>query len=317
MRTPRYIILSIKYSTLIFSLLIYNTAFGIFNPERDEINLQPKTDQNSSNSESGTFSAFQHWEDQTLSYTKNEQRDEPDYIAGVDPKYASIIKLPTFQVQALPFFPKIYTGNGVDHMNINLVSLSQTGILEGDEIGVFDGIYCVGSIVIKDKNIAENNASIPASANDTIESQPNGFIDGHKITLKLYRAGTVYALNFQTVNGSQDIFVRAGSMFALVDFSQTTNQSSLNQKITIKMYPNPFNTQLVIEIGLPLGLHVKVQIFNQNGLLVRNLFNGISTGQMILNWDGKDNNQNQVGSGTYYCKINENTTKILYNLNNQ
>ena len=119
------------------------------------------------------------------------------------------------------YFHKVYYGNGLDHMNINLVNISLSGLKPGDEIGVFDGNYCVGSSLIEKEDLKKNNLSIPASANDTIESSPNGYIEGHNITLQAYRNGVVYQLYFQLVNNSQDIFERRASMFAFVNFSKS------------------------------------------------------------------------------------------------
>ena len=125
------------------------------------------------------------------------------------------------QIQTSGFFRKVFYGNGLDHMNINLVEINVSGLKPGDEIGVFDGIYCVGSLVIEPHDMLENNLSIAASANDTIESNPNGYIVGHKVSLQVYRNGVIYQLFFQTVNDTQDIFERWASMFALVDFSKS------------------------------------------------------------------------------------------------
>jgi len=107
-------------------------------------------------------------------------------------------------------------------MNINLVDLKLTGLNIGDEIGIFDGGYCVGSSVIQEMDMAQNLLSIPASANDTVESSPNGYISGHKIVLKAYRDGTVYPLLFELVENSKDLFYVGGAMFAFVDFNRST-----------------------------------------------------------------------------------------------
>lgn len=140
------------------------------------------------------------------------------------------VKTPTDMNLPSPYFHKRYIGNGVDHMNINLVNLSLTGLMVGDEIGVFDGEYCVGLAVVEEKNIQESNISIPSSANDTIDSDPSGFIEGHKITLKVYRNGTVFQLHFQTVNNSSDIFEKGGSMFALINFARSIRQTTIIRK---------------------------------------------------------------------------------------
>lgn len=218
----------------------------------------------------------------------------------------------SFEVVAYPYFNKIYRGNGVDHMNINLVSLNQTGLAIGDEIGVFDGVYCVGAAVLSETDMNYNTLSIPASANDTVESAPNGYIEGHTISLKLYRNGTVYVLYFQTVNNSTNIFERNGSMFALVDFSQSVDQPAQYQEESVKLYPNPFDNQLVIQIVLPTKTFLDVKIFDQKGRLIRTMFHSEESGQLTLNWDGRDDRKNEVPSGIYFCKINGNTTKIVY-----
>jgi len=214
---------------------------------------------------------------------------------------------------AYPYFPLVYAGYGVDHMNINLVNLTLTGLIVGDEIGIFDGIYCVGSSVIEAKNISENSLSIPASSNENSETKPNGYIEGHKITIKTYRAGIIYLLYFQTVNNSTDIFEKGGSMFALVDFSRSEEQTSPEGTgEIIKIYPNPFETNIRIEVNLPKAQQLNCEIFDITGKLIKTLYTGLAEGQQLLIWDGKDNSMNQVSMGVYICRLNKSTIKIIY-----
>ena len=133
----------------------------------------------------------------------------------------SVIDSSGIPTQTSGYFHKVFYGNGLDHMNINLVAIDSTGLITGDEIGVFDGTYCVGSAVIADQDMQYKNLSIAASVNDTIESSPNGFIEGHNINLRAYRNGVVYQLYFRMVNDSQNIFERRASMFAIIDFSKS------------------------------------------------------------------------------------------------
>lgn len=220
------------------------------------------------------------------------------------------------QIVSYPYFIPVFTGNGIDHMNINLISLNLTGLKAGDEIGIFDGIYCVGAAVISDKNMTDNYISITASANDTIANEPDGYIDGHTITLKLYRDGIVYELYFQAVNNTSDVFVRNGSMFAFVDVSQSTGQPSENKEKTIKLFPNPFDDQLTINMTFPEKTTIEIRIYNQNGVLTRMLYTGEVIGEINVIWDGKDDYQVEVPSGTYYCRINRNTSKIIFKRSN-
>jgi hypothetical protein len=217
-------------------------------------------------------------------------------------------------ILAYPYFPLVFSGFGVDHMNINIVDLSSSGFFAGDEIGVFDGIYCVGSAVIGERNLKENGLSIPASANENPETKPNGYIEGHKVTIKVYRSGVVYLLYFKTVNNSTDIFERGGSMFALVDFSKSEEQNAADgSSPNPKIYPNPFGSYLRIEVNLLKGQKLDCEIFDIAGKLIKILYNGVAEGQQLLIWDGKDNRMHKVPPGIYFCRVNQSTTKVLLN----
>jgi len=212
----------------------------------------------------------------------------------------------------LPYFPKIYSGVGIEHMNINLVNLNLTGLRTGDEVGVFDGKYCVGSMVITENHMLENGINIPSSANDSLITSPNGFIEGHKITLKVYRTGMVYLLYFQTVNNSQDIFENRGSMFALVDFSKSTGNMTVENLGKVNIFPNPFFTSLNIKIHVSNKEKIKVEIIDLNGKVIRSLHEGIVEGEWQIVWDGKDTGQHQVSPGIYICRINQANYRIIY-----
>lgn len=213
----------------------------------------------------------------------------------------------------MPYFPLIYTGHGIDHMNINLVNLMSTGLLAGDEIGVFDGENCVGSVVIQDKNMYDNSLSIPASANEKDEKNPNGYIDGHKITLKSYRSGTVYILYFDTVNNTTNVFERGGSMFALIDFSRSQPEIKPDEPdFSIKIYPNPFAELIRIEVSLKTSRELNCAIYDITGKLVKTIYQGNTNGQQLLLWNGRDNRNHEVSTGVYFCRVNESTTKIIF-----
>lgn len=210
------------------------------------------------------------------------------------------------------YFHVVFTGNGVDHMNINLVNLKLAGLALGDEIGVFDSIYCVGALTLSAKHIAENSISIPASANDASQQNPNGYTEGNKISLKLYRNGTVYRLYFETVNNSKAIFEAGGSMFAFINFSLSTGNDSQDYSNELKIYPNPFNDTVQIEISLNKPRLVICEILDMSGKLITTLFNGEVYDEKKLIWDGKDSMNKVVQSGIYLCRLNHSITKIIY-----
>lgn len=120
------------------------------------------------------------------------------------------------------YFQPVYQGNGVNHMNINLVNLRESGLKAGDEIGIFDGNLCVGATTIQETDLSQNLIGLVASANDTLPLHPNGYLPGHPISLKAYCDGKLYALHFELVNGSKSIFIVGGTMFAFVDFKRSS-----------------------------------------------------------------------------------------------
>lgn len=214
------------------------------------------------------------------------------------------------------YFPLAYSGNGVDHMNINLVLLDKAGIRLGDEIGVFDGDLCAGAAIIEEKHIIDNSISIPASANDRTVNEPNGYTSGNKITLKLYRNKIVYLLYFTAVNNSQAIFERGGSMFALIDFSKSTSTSSFLNQTEINLYPNPFNQAIKIEIYLSQPQKLVCEIYDVNGNPVRTFAANdadLNDRWIEFTWDGKNDKGQRVAYGIYFCKTNQTITRIVFN----
>jgi hypothetical protein len=68
--------------------------------------------------------------------------------------------------------------------------------------------------------------------------------------------------------------------------------------------PNPFNPITSIRYQLAEKTHVKLQIFNVSGKLVRTLVDGIQTpDQYNVQWDGKSDAGADVGSGVYWARM--------------
>jgi hypothetical protein len=69
-------------------------------------------------------------------------------------------------------------------------------------------------------------------------------------------------------------------------------------------YPNPFNPITVVEYTLPKSSQVRIQIYNILGQRVRLLVDEWQeTGGKKVEWDGKDDDGIEVGSGIYFYRV--------------
>jgi len=212
-------------------------------------------------------------------------------------------------VLASSHFSKVFTGNGTDHFNVHLVDLASSGLKAGDQIGIFDGKYCVGAATIGMDQLISGNISIPASFNDEVSGKVNGFTVGHPVTLQLYRENQTYPLTPSKVGGSES-FEKNGSLFLKVTASDLPAAKISTGADQVKCYPNPFADQLTIEIRLTEPKKLEVSIYDLNGKLVRSLFNGEAGTSETMVWDGTNGNGAKMGSGTYLLKANGMIEKV-------
>ena len=196
-------------------------------------------------------------------------------------------------------------------MNINLVNLQASGLIAGDEIGIFDGQYCVGSATVRTEDMMNGSIGIPSSGNDYLEETVNGFIPGHAVTLKLYRGGQTYLLNAMKVSGTE-WFEKNGSLFAEVNTNDMTALHRVNDSIWFKCYPNPFSEEITIEIHNPKRGKVKVEIYNLTGHLIKNLTIEKNDRHIEIIWNGTNNLGQKISPGVYFCKIGKQSKQILY-----
>ncbi len=80
--------------------------------------------------------------------------------------------------------------------------------------------------------------------------------------------------------------------------------SASEDGIEVGAFPNPFNPSTQLQFKLQAPAHVKLQIFNINGQLVRTLINGqLPGGAHQRTWRGTDHEGHAVASGTYLYRL--------------
>jgi len=211
----------------------------------------------------------------------------------------------TAQKNESTYFQKVYQGNGTDHMNINLVDLALSGLKEGDELGIFDGTVCVGSVKIDASQIADGSISIPTSCKESQEEMVNGFIPGNDIAVKLHSEGSIYNLTLETVMGSA-VFEKSGSMMAKIG-----SKNLANSQAVIRCYPNPFVDEVTIDVPDQKASDEILEIVSITGQKIKEIHKSDAASQQYK-WDGSDGNGRKVLPGLYLCKINDTLTKILF-----
>ncbi len=218
------------------------------------------------------------------------------------------------EVLASTHFTKVFEGNGTDHFNIYIVDLKASGLRVGDQIGIFDGKYCVGSATIGTDQIMGGSISIPTSSNDGMSEKVNGFSDGHSVELQLYRGEQTYKLNMEIVGGSK-LFEKNGSLLAKVSANEIPDiqiNDGLDGMDGFKCYPNPFVSEVTIDIFYSEETEISVAIYNLVGQQIKQLYKGTNKGNLILKWNGTNDSGYQVVPGVYLCKVNDMMKKVVF-----
>ena len=82
--------------------------------------------------------------------------------------------------------------------------------------------------------------------------------------------------------------------------------------IQFTVYPNPFTSEITIEVWNTKKTEVDVAIYNLLGQRIKNLYNAENEGQLLLKWDGTSDSGQKVVPGIYLCKVNNETKKVFF-----
>lgn len=148
------------------------------------------------------------------------------------------------QAEEIVFFTPDYTGNGLNHMNINLTGLSASGCAVGDELAAFDGKICAGALKLTEQNFLKDQASLVVSA--TAFDQ-KGFTSGNEIELYCWSAETRLKslVTAETIDGKAN-YEEMGSVLLKLGINFATSASTLENAIKMLVYPNPARTNLTV-----------------------------------------------------------------------
>jgi|GEM_PF-624509 len=193
-----------------------------------------------------------------------------------------------------------YTGNGLDHMNLYISSeaIGDLKLKEGDEIGVFDGETCVGVGIAGDPY--QPFVPMTASLDDPYSAGKDGYTEGNKVSLKVWRAESQSELFLESVKGHDGTPIR----FVKNGTAVINSFLSVTEVLLGDAYPNPSSDKTTFIIELAGEDHIRLELFNSSGVLVRTIYNGIlSAGRHMIEWDNRDASGQRPKAGLYFYKL--------------
>lgn len=161
------------------------------------------------------------------------------------------------------FFEKVQSGNPYMPMTIILTDLDN--IINGSEVGIFDGDLCVGA-----GKIINDKLFISASADDPSTPIIDGFINGNTITIKVFNYLFEYVniVKPEQIKGKlrfSPLETYAGS---LKSYTINSNSGLLNNYLG-QNFPNPTSYITTIEYGLFEASSIKLIVYDQLGKIVK------------------------------------------------
>jgi uncharacterized protein YjdB len=201
-------------------------------------------------------------------------------------------------------FKTAWSGNGLDHMNIYITkpTLGGEGLRAGDEIGVFDGDVCVGSVVIED---AESGFFMAAASLDDAETEErDGYKPGDKLELMLWdsRSGIERSIKeTQYEKGYTNLFEKNGTTMLKADFERE------GKTVLYDAWPNPSSRQTTFRFTLEAESDVTLELYNSRGNLVKVLVKGkLYGGDHSIEWNNSAGPGEKVAGGVYFYRLKSN-----------
>lgn len=202
------------------------------------------------------------------------------------------------------YFRAQYEGNGISHMNINMIGLAESGLAEGDELAAFDGEICVGTLKITEEHLLAGTASL-ISSYSTNEQNKDGFTNGNQIILFAWNknTGEKTEVHAELLDGTLTFAQNASTLINLNNLTTGTNQ--LSDQVTIDVYPNPSKGNFTVRLNELPEIGSKIDILDNTGRLIAS--------RQITDQSEAFNLDNPT-SGLYFVKTTLGTKSMIQKL---
>jgi len=204
------------------------------------------------------------------------------------------------------YFTTQIEGNGVDHMNINIINIRESGIVAGDELAAFDGDLCVGILKVTERHIIDGYASIAASYS-TDDKLQTGFKVGDPIQVKIWNpiSGEVSTVQTDILSGQFTYAKNASVLIKIVSLTTSTGINAFNQLVKIDVYPNPGNGKVTVHFSQMPVTGSQIDILDLSGRKI--------TSRMVSDISEEFNLQQQ-SAGLYIVKSTIGTYSLTQKL---
>ncbi len=181
-------------------------------------------------------------------------------VLQIDNDYTKSVSYLALNPETEYFIPA-FEGNGLNHMNINIIALDNTNLQIGDEIAAYDGDICVGAIKLTETHFDNNVVSISASLSD-LDSN-NGFTAGNDIEIYVWSEqwNEEHQQSLKVIQGDL-LYEAQTSVFVSLEKSIELDGTS---SFEIDMYPNPANNQVTIKFSFLPEPGSKIILMDMNG----------------------------------------------------
>jgi Secretion system C-terminal sorting domain len=204
-------------------------------------------------------------------------------------------------------FTNIWTGNPYLAMNVYVTSaiLDEMDLEAGDEIGVFDGDNCVGSVMLGGPIQSGEYLSIISSTDDPTTPEVDGFIEGHTITYRLWDSGNSNEVDRVTANYIQGPDAFSSQATVQIELSGTTTVTQEVEFTTgwnlFSLYMTPSNVNLLQILNPLVTANALLKAQGESGSAIEQL-TGMGWINEIGDWSSTEG---------YYLKTSSDVTLTL------
>lgn len=182
---------------------------------------------------------------------------------------------------------------GYEQVNLQFVAKVNT---------VNDGDYFSVGYKASDESVNKAIALIHSSEDWTHYDLDLSFLAGQQIQLYFtFRSGSS-----DTADG---IYIDDVAVYGSSNYVE--NEDLVSSALSVKLGPNPFVQQLVIELNKQDATAFSVDIYNLRGQKVQHFTNkSLTSGQSFFVWDGRDHSGQNVASGVYFLRLTSSDGKV-------